>query len=577
MIVTFASEGAYWRLDSPVEIVSAHSISHILPALCAIERATADRGLLAFGFVAYEAAPAFDRALRTHPSPAGAPLLRFGLFAHPPRRIALPPPPPFAAPDWRPAINREQYCRAFQSIKEHIGAGRTYQVNFTYRFEAAWTHDPFALFCALVAAQPSRYACCIEDDDMAICSASPELFFSLDNQRLRTRPMKGTIARGLRLADDLDQARALRASVKNRAENLMIVDMIRNDMGRVSETGSVAPRRLFGVERYPTLWQMTSTVESRTPVSTAGCFSALFPCASITGAPKIETMRIITELERSPRGVYTGALGWIAPGRRTRFSVAIRTVTIDKKRGLATYGAGGGVVSDSEAGAELDESRLKARILLDPPPSFSLLETILWRPDSGWFLLEEHIKRMRDSARYFGFRCNPRGIRDLCERRAAGFDRAPMRVRLILDSDGDVRIEHAPAVLDNTTLLLAIAKNPVDSADPLLYHKTTRRDIYERARRSVESGDDVILYNERDECTETAIGNIVARFAGEYVTPHWRAGLLPGVFRQSLLSEGRIREQRLPLDMLRRADSLWRINSVRAWQPARLIEPDGAR
>ena len=279
------------------------------------------------------------------------------------------------------------------------------------RMHASIERDPFYLFLQLTDAQQSSYGAYLNTGRYAICSASPELFFELDGDRLRSRPMKGTASRGQTLAADRIQAERLHHSVKNRAENVMIVDMVRNDMARVAEIGSVRVLRLFEIERYPTVLQMTSTVECRTRASLPEIFTALFPCASVTGAPKIRTMQIIRDLEPGPRGVYTGAIGFVAPGRRARFNVAIRTVVVDTVAGEAEYGTGSGIVWESDSAEEYQECRLKARILTVMPRAFDLLESLLWTPESGCFLLERHLDRLRDSAEYFDFPFDERKIR----------------------------------------------------------------------------------------------------------------------------------------------------------------------
>ncbi|MBN1558285.1 MAG: aminodeoxychorismate synthase component I [Lentisphaerae bacterium] len=358
-----ADEGAPWRrFDNPVEVVAAHRPQDVWPVLQRADAAAAD-GLHAVGFVAYEAAPGLDAALTAHAA-CPLPLVWFGFY-----RAPAPARPPEAAADaraagpWTPSVTRPAYRRAIASIKGLLRQGDTYQVNYTFRLRAPYAGPPEALFARLAANQRARHAAYIETDAFAVCSASPELFFKLDGDRLESRPMKGTAPRGATPAADRAQARSLRASAKNRAENVMIVDMLRNDMGRIARPGSVTAGPLFTVEAYPTVWQMTSTVRSRTDAPVSGILRALFPCASVTGAPKVRTMQIIQSLEPDPRGVYTGCLGVVSPGRRAEFSVAIRTACVDRAAGRAEYGVGGGIVWDSRADAEYAECADKARVL----------------------------------------------------------------------------------------------------------------------------------------------------------------------------------------------------------------------
>ena len=295
--------------------------------------------------------------------------------------------------------------------------------------------DPWNLFLRLVAAQDPPYGAFLDTGEWAICSASPELFFRLDGTRIQCRPMKGTAARGRTQAEDLAQAQALQASEKERAENVMIVDMVRHDLGRVAQAGSVKVARLFEVERYPTIWQMTSTVEAQTEAGLGEIFQALFPAASVTGAPKVRTMQIIADLEPLPRRLYTGAIGFFAPGRRAQFSVAIRTLLVNRKTGCAEYGVGSGITWDSNPEAEWQECRAKARILAPQSPAFSLLETMRWTLDEGYYLLEQHLARLQESALYFGFHLDLAALRLQLERLSSGLGKKPRRIRLLVSKE----------------------------------------------------------------------------------------------------------------------------------------------
>jgi para-aminobenzoate synthetase/4-amino-4-deoxychorismate lyase len=392
--------------------------------------------------------------------------------------------------------------------------------------------------------------------------------------------MKGTRPRGRWQEEDAALRERLLASAKDRAENVMIVDMVRNDLGRIARNGTVRVERLFEVERYPTVWQMTSTVTARTDASLAAIMEALFPCASITGAPKRRTMEIITRLEGGPRGAYTGAIGFIAPGRRAQFNVAIRTLVVDRASGNAEYGTGSGIVWDSAAEEEYRECLVKAEVLARRPQGFRLLETLLWEPGGGFFLLEEHLERLRRSADYFGFRVDPAAVREALEAFAVRFPGGARRVRLTVDREGESRLEaEALAQAPRQPLRMGIAPAPVDSSSVFLYHKTTRRKVYEEAREACPGCDDVLLWNERGEATESTIANLVVRLDGELVTPPLASGLLPGVMRGWLLARGVIRERPLRLADLARCRRIYLVNSVRRWRRAELIEsarPGGA-
>jgi para-aminobenzoate synthetase/4-amino-4-deoxychorismate lyase len=357
---------SHWlRFHSPNAVVKVDSPSDVMAALSEIEGAVQRDGLYAAGFLAYEAASAFDPALKTHP-PGGIPLLWFGLY-EPPEILSGPPPRDsdqgFTVGPWQPSITESRFQDAFDCIKEHIALGDTYQVNHTFRLRADFDGSPRAFFLDLSRAQGAGYAAYLETGDLAVCSASPELFFHLDGDRLVSKPMKGTLRRSPQEADDSSQEARLRASDKDRAENLMIVDMVRNDLGRIAQVGSVRVPRLFEIERYPTVFQMTSTVECRTQAGFPEIMAALFPCASITGAPKVRTMEIIRSLEPDTRGLYTGCIGTLAPGRQALFNVAIRTAVIDHVRHNVEYGVGGGIVWDSDCSQEYQECLDKAQIL----------------------------------------------------------------------------------------------------------------------------------------------------------------------------------------------------------------------
>ncbi|MFH2098361.1 MAG: aminodeoxychorismate synthase component I [Pseudomonadota bacterium] len=576
VILHDASANQWLRFSRLRRVKEVWDLAGVIPALEEVERAVEGSGLWAAGFLAYEAAPAFDPALAVREPDPDLPLLWFGLF-EPPEPFDLPAPlehESVAPASWTPTADRAGYDNALARIKDHIAAGNTYQVNYTLRLRSPFSGDPWALFLRLAHAQKARYAAWCDTGRFAVCSASPELFFVLSDGRLTSKPMKGTAGRGRTLPEDQGRARWLHRSVKNRAENVMIVDMIRNDMGRVAETGSVEVPRLFEVERYPTVWQMTTTVTARTTASLSSVFSALFPCASITGAPKCETMRIISQLETTPRGVYCGSIGFAAPGRRAQFNVAIRTVVADREKQTAEYGVGGGIVWDSDFSEEFEECRIKARVLTAPQRVFSLLETLRWTPDEGFFLLEYHLERLRSSAAYFGFPLDEDALTGDLAKKSRGFS-GPRRVRVLVDEKGGISLEDAPLPEpDPGPVRLAIAPGSVDSADVFLFHKTTRRGVYEAARANAPEADDVIMVNERGEVTETTIANLVVEKNGRKTTPPVSSGLLAGTLRQLLLDQGEIEEKTLFVENVKTADALYCINSVRGIRKAVLERED---
>ena len=568
VIVRDAASGKWRLFERPLEVVVAKKIDDVLPAIEAIENACVRHHMYSAGFVSYEAAPAFDAALKTQ-RPDDFPLLWFGVYdtAHE-RTLDELGPVTGSKPQerWEPSISTEQYARVFEQLQELIRSGDTYQVNYTYRIRTQLQSDPFTLFLRLAASQSPPFGAYVDTGEWAICSASPELFFHRSGARVESRPMKGTAARGLWFEQDLEHAKRLLESEKERSENVMIVDMVRNDLGRVARPGSVRVTNLFDVERYPTVLQLTSTVAAETDAGLVDLMRALFPAASITGAPKARTMEIIAGVECSPRRIYTGTIGFVEPGGRSQFSVAIRTVLMNRATGEAEYGVGGGIVADSNRADEWRESQIKSRALAARPPSFDLLETMLWQPGAGYLLLGRHMKRLLQSADYFAFQIDVLDVRDQLERHAAGLP-TPHRVRLVVSRRGAVEISSKPHDVDAGFPTIALAASPIDPSNPFLYHKTTNRSVYEEAIAARPGFDDVLLYNDRGEVTESTIANLVVESGGVLLTPPISSGLLPGTLRAHLLDEGRIREKVIPVQEMIDAPACYLLNSVRGFHP----------
>ena len=568
-----AATHRWLHFRNPHQVVIARAIRDVLPALEQIEKWVNENRWYAAGFVNYEASSAFDPAIVTR-EPGDFPLLWFGLFSSPDEiDLQFPDYSAYELGEPVPSVNPAEYRQAIQYIKDYIQSGDTYQVNYTLRLEMPFSGDAWHLFLAMVRAQSPGYAAWVDTGRYAVCSASPELFFCLQGGALTCKPMKGTVKRGRTQKEDVEFSEWLHLSEKNRAENLMIVDMVRNDLGRIAQIGSVNVPRLFEVERHPTLWQMTSTVTAECGKSVTEIFQSLFPCASITGAPKVRTTEIIAELETTPRGVYTGCIGFISPERFAQFNVAIRTAVVDKGTLTAEYGSGGGIVWDSASEDEYTELLLKARVLTEKRPEFSLLETILWTPEDGYFLLDYHLNRLIESADYFGFAAQDAEIRRKLLNVEGSFEKGSYRVRLLVNATGDPRIEvsRLPEI-PAQTVRIQIAHEPVQTSDLFLYHKTTHRAAYEKAIQSCPGCEDVLLWNERGEITESSIANVVVEIEGELITPPVHSGLLAGTFRASLLEQGKIREQVVWIDDLSRCSKIYLINSVRRWREA-VISP----
>jgi para-aminobenzoate synthetase/4-amino-4-deoxychorismate lyase len=437
-----------------------------------------------------------------------------------------------------------------------------YQINFTTRVRFKTTCRAWELFGSLVRRHPVPYAAFLNTGSEEIVSLSPELFFQIERGCITVRPMKGTAARGQTLEQDIACAEELRASEKNRAENVMIVDLMRSDLGRICRIGSVKTLKLFEVERYPSLWQMTSVIEGEL---VKGCtigsvVHALFPSGSVTGAPKIRAMEHIARLEDSPRGVYTGAIGFFAPSR-ARFSVGIRTAVLHQKNGI--MGVGSGITYDSCASTEWEECGWKATFLTRSQPEFGILETLLWR--SRYRFLEAHLTRMRNSAEYFGFRFHCNRIRKALLELAQRLRTSPQRVRITLAKDGTFEISHGGLSTERFGRV-RISSRRVSTEDRFLYHKTTNRHAYDQELAATREAkcDDALFFNERGELTEGTIHNVFLVKNGVWRTPPVACGLLAGTYRESILKTRRTAcEAILTLDDLTHADGVYLCNSVR--------------
>jgi para-aminobenzoate synthetase / 4-amino-4-deoxychorismate lyase len=570
VIARDAASGRWRVFERPLEIVVARRLDEVVPALEKIEHACVHHNRHAAGFIAYEAAPAFDSSLTTQPAD-NFPLVWFGVYPTVEERtleeLRTGPAAPGNEP-WTPSISEDEYAQNFERLQELIRIGDTYQVNYTYRLRTHLETDPFALFLRLAAEPSPPFAAYVDTGEWTICSASPELFFHRSGDRVESRPMKGTAPRGLWFEQDLEHARRLRESAKERSENVMIVDMVRNDLGRVARPGSVRVTTLFDVERYPTVLQLTSTVTGETDVSLVDVMRALFPAASITGAPKARTMEIIAGVETSARHIYTGTIGFLEPGGRSQFNVAIRTVLVNGTTGDAEYGVGGGIVAESNRADEWTETVMKARALTAHPPSFDLLETMLWKPDDGFLLLGRHLKRLLQSADYFAFRIDLPDVRDQLGAYAKRLAPHPHRVRLLVSRSGAVQIAATPHDVETEFPPVAIAARPIDRTNPFLYHKTTNRGVYEEAIAARPGFADVLLYNDRGEVTESTIANIVLEKGGVLLTPPVACGLLPGTLRAHLVDDGKIQEAVITLQDIAEGFPCYLLNSVRGFRPA---------
>ncbi len=570
--------------EEPDEIITCTALEAVPACLAALEAAQA-AGRHAAGYLAYELGFAFEEKLRERFGETGEPLLWFGVYAAPRSmpadegrrllgRAAGEETAALQAPVFD--MDRKAYSNAFARAQAHLARGDIYQVNLTMRARLLYEGSAERLFLDLLDRQPVEHAAFIRTGDRTVLSLSPELFAERQGERLRVRPMKGTAPRGRYPSEDSRIARDLASDPKQRSENTMIVDLMRNDLSRIAETGSVRVTGLCEVERYRSLHQMTSTVEARVPRATgfAAVAERLFPCGSITGAPKLSAMQIAHDLETGPRGVYTGSIGHLAPGGDFRLNVAIRTLVL-RADGTGEAGTGSAVVFDSGAGPEYDECVLKLNFMTEAQPAFDLLETLAYDPSEGFLLLERHMQRLQTSAAYFGFRFDDAAVRSTLRAHAGGFS-SPRRVRLLLNAAGEVSITATalqPAAR-NAVYDLVLAGERTRSSDRFLYHKTTHRAFYDETRTRYQAAtgcQEVLFCNENGFLSEGSYTTLFVKKDGRLLTPALRHGLLPGTFRQGLLERGLAAEADLRPEDLASADEIFVGNSVRGLVRGRLI------
>lgn len=550
---------------NPIRILEAMTIEEIEPLFMEIEKEN-ERGHYVAGFVSYEAAPAFDKHHKVHPKNSEFPLAWFGVYeqadaySSEDKNTASD----FSISEWELNFTEENYQSTLTSIKDAIRNGNTYQVNYTARLHADFEGDDLRFYHSLKAKQQTYYSAYLNTGRFRILSVSPELFFHVKNEKITTRPMKGTAKRGRFLAEDQINKTNLFNSEKERAENVMIVDLLRNDIGRIAKPGTVMVPRLFEIETYPTVHQMTSSITADLQEGTKifDWFRALFPCGSITGAPKISTMEYISDLESSPRDVYCGAIGVITPDREAIFNVPIRTVVIDKEKNKATYGVGSGITWDSTAEGEYLELYTKARLLTEKHKHFQLLESILLE-NGKYPLLKYHLQRLQQSSEYFQYPYSEDKLMDKLNFFAQKHPKGSYKIRLTVDQKGKTSLECTEVFKIEETISCKLAQTPIDSVDPFLFHKTTHREVYEKHYQKEVFA--VLLWNEKEEITEFTIGNVVFERNGEFYTPPIECGLLPGTFRQKLLEEGIIKEKVIKKNDLHHFEQIWFINSVRGW------------
>ncbi|TWT06420.1 aminodeoxychorismate synthase component I [Planococcus sp. CPCC 101016] len=558
--------------NEPIKILETTLLSEVQEVMKKVEKAVG-AGFYAAGYVAYEAAPAFHPEMKVQPA-GKMPLVWFGIFKEPKKGSPVSEEQqPYSVSDWTMTSSMERYKEGIQRIKLAIEEGDTYQVNYTERLIAEFTGSDSAFYHQLARNQQADYAAYLNLGRFRVLSTSPELFFKVRSGKLTAKPMKGTAPRGRTTSEDQRNIKALKASEKEQAENLMIVDLLRNDMSRLAKPGTVKADPLFTVETYPTVHQLTSTVEAQLDETSTilTWFQALFPCGSITGAPKISTMNYIAALEQTPREVYCGAIGFITPDKDAIFNVPIRTVVIDKEMETARYGVGGGITWDSTFEGEYRELQTKAEVLTAKRPVFNLLESLKLE-DGQYPLLPYHLARLQDSSDHFHFPGNIDEIEWELMKLAKKYPKGIYKIRLLLDEKGLLELQAQKAVPTEEPVKCMLASSPVDSKNPFLFHKTTHRKVYEKAGENLPKElFSVLLWNEKHQLTEFTIGNLVVEKDGRFFTPPISCGLLAGTFRQYLLDQKLIEEKILDKQDLENCDAIWFVNSVRGWLAVELL------
>lgn len=558
-IIDFKELGLRHLFTKPIKELKTRDIDQVEALLREVE-AYQEKGFYAVGYVSYEAAPAFEKKFAVHPAPLmGEYLLYFTIHQE---VETLPFPEDYEAVDlpanWKEEVEAPAYQEAIKSIHHHIRQGDTYQVNYTVQLSQELKEDPLAIYNRLVVEQKAHYNAFIQHDDVSILSISPELFFEQEDRLLTTRPMKGTTRRGLTNQADLKEASWLEADPKNRAENMMIVDLLRNDMNRISEIGSEQVTRLCQVEQYSTVWQMTSTIESRLrpEVDLVQTFQALFPCGSITGAPKISTMEIIQKTEKAPRGVYCGTIGILLPKGKRIFNVAIRTLQMQGTK--AIYGVGGGITWDSQWEGEYQETKQKSAVLYRQEPRFELLTTGRIHQGELTFL-EQHLTRLREAGRYFAYPYNePKLLNELQEELAHVDPSLDYRCRIALQKNGSFQLTITELTdLPASYLQAQLTEQKLDLATPFTYFKTSQRN------HLATNHHEQIFYLPDGSLLETTIGNLILEIEGKLYTPPAHLPLLDGIYRCYLLETQQVEEKLLTLNDLKNADRIYACNALR--------------
>jgi para-aminobenzoate synthetase / 4-amino-4-deoxychorismate lyase len=573
-----------YLFKNPLKIISCYNLYDVKPALKRLDKILC-KGFFAAGFISYEAGFAFEAVLENRKH-YDFPLLWFGIFENPTifdhRRMEFEKnnmSDNYSIYSIKQDILKKDYIDSIEKIKSHIEKGHTYQVNRTFKLNFSFRGNPENIFLALRQSQKVSYSAFIRFAPYHILSFSPELFFRKEKANLQTKPMKGTMERGRFFQEDIKNAATLYNCQKNRSENIMILDLLRNDLGKIAQTGSVATKKIFEVEKYKSLFQMTSTAEAITNRSASlyGLLKAMFPSGSVTGAPKIRTMQIINDIEKLPRKIYTGSIGFITPNKDCVFNVAIRTLLLDSNTKKGEMGIGSGIVYDSNPKKEYQECMLKSKFLTDKYENFKLIETILWKPVQGYELINLHMQRLSESAAYFNYKYDADFIIESLKNATKNFNKEKRyRVRILLNEDGSLDIKHSMIYQASAGRVIAISSAKTNSADKWLYHKTTNRHLYnsEYYRYKKLGFFDVLFKNEKGQITEGAISNIFIKKDNAYYTPPIECGVLNGVYRRYLIQHKRLNvvEKVLYKQDLINADGIIMTNAIRGMIEVKVCE-----
>lgn len=546
--------------SNPIEVIQTNELTNVATCLDKVDQAV-KKGFYVAGYMSYEAAYAFHHLQILTPNNK-MPLIWFGVF-HEPISHNIPESIGYEIHHWKIAQTKAQYKEKFQQIIDAIYNQKTDQINYTVPFYADFTGNAYSYYKVLKNAQRANYNAFLDIDDFQILSASPELFFQLKNNIITVKPMKGTVHRGLTYEEDLANKRWLQSSTKNKQENNLITELMKQELKQIADETSIKVIDQYKVAKYPTVYQMTSTVigERLPNQSVINIMKALFPCGSISGVPKTESIKMINQLESNPREVYCGAIGYITPDEEAIFNVPIRTVMIDEKKKQAMYGAGGAITIHSNVDEEYEEMVTKTKILHWEKQPFQLLETFgLY--DGNYIVFDEHLQRLIHSAAYFDFPLHIAHIKEKLLQIASIYQTGAWRVRLTVSETGNEQIEVIELQKTNNRIV-KLAKTPIVKNNPFLYHKTTNRSLYEQ--HTEDEVFDVLLWNEQNEITEFTIGNVVVELHGELFTPPVESGLLPGTFRAKLLREEKVKQRKLMKTDLHKCSRIWLVNSVRQW------------